>query len=285
MVSVIIPVYNGVRTIGEQLDALRGQDYSDDWEIIVVNNCSTDNTVNLIQTYQQSMPHLRLVHALQKRNRAYARNVGTQAAHGDVFLFCDADDVVAPGWVSAMVKGLENHDLAAGRLEVGRLNSSSNWKRSEVPNGAKQPILGFLPYVVSANLGVSRRAFESVHGFSEVFTRSQDVDFTWRLQIHGYFIKDIPEAIVYYRYRDTFWQSFKQTVKFADAHVLLYKHFACYGMPRSPVKEAGQRYLWLAKKAKCLLGRSPQAKMKWLYQFELSWGRLLGSIRYRTLYL
>ncbi len=132
---------------------------------------------------------------------------------------------------------------------------------------------------------MSRRAFDSVRGFSEVFVRGQDVDFAWRLQLQGYLIEDVPEAVVYYRYRDTFWQNFKQIVEFADAHVLLYKHFACYGMPRSSMKAAGQRYWWLVRKAKCLLGNSPKAKMNWLYQFELSWGRLLGSIRYRTLYL
>lgn len=66
MLSVIIPAHNAANTLGEQLEALKAQEYDGNWEIVVVNNGSTDNTVKVIQDYQHLMPHLRLVHALER---------------------------------------------------------------------------------------------------------------------------------------------------------------------------------------------------------------------------
>jgi glycosyltransferase involved in cell wall biosynthesis len=284
MISIIIPVRNGARTVGEQLEALASQDYAGEKEIIVADNGSTDTTVAVVEAYRSHMPYLRLVAASERPGASHARNTGVSHARGDLYLFTDADDIVAPGWVTALAAALEEHDLVVGVMQTSRLNEQLAWQRPSPPNGA-QPVLGFLPYAPGGNFGVTRRAFEAAGGFSDRFYRGQDIDFSWRVQLAGYPLQVIPEAMVYYRYRDTVSQTWQQLVAFSQVHVLLYRHYAAHGMPRSSRREVTRRYRRLLRRSPALLRQSQEDKMDWLYQAALSWGRLVGSLRYQTLYL
>ncbi len=286
LLSIIIPAYNAAATLGDQLEALKAQVYKGQWEIVVVNNNSVDNTVKIVQSYQQEMPHLRLVDALAMRRRAYAYNVGAKAAQGDAFIFCDADDIVAPGWLAAMDRALEMYDVVVGGLEVETLNR--NAPPRPAPNtGADYKMMQFLPFGMTCNFAVSREAFEAVGGFVDDLTSGGDVDLSWRLQLHGYKIYDVPEAIVHYRYRQTFWALWKQFARFGYYQPLLYRRFKLYGMPRSPVRRVFRQYKRLLKKAVRILisGEEPDEKAKWVCHSATHLGRMCGSLRYRTLYL
>lgn len=283
LLSVVIPAYNAAETLDAQLEALKAQQYDGDWEIVVVNNDSTDNTVKLVQEYQHSMPHLRLIHATAKHNKSYARNMGAEAAQGTAFIFCDADDVVAPGWLQAMAEALAHHDFVAGSREVETLNQAAIWRPSH-SHGAGHRIFDFLPFVSSSNMAVSREGFEVVGGFSEEFFSSHDVDFSWRLQLQGYTIYDAPGALIHYRYRASWWGVWKQTVGFAESQILLYKRFMPQGMPPPKLREARKRYRYLIRSAP-YAWREHQSRARWIRTLAICWGRLRGSIRYRILAL
>ncbi len=283
-ISVIIPVYNGYDTLSEQLDALNNQTYSDIWELIVVDNGSTDKTVELVEAYQKKMPHLRLVTAVDGKGAAYARNQGAKAARAYKLLFSDDDDIVDREWIATMFQALEKHHVVTGSLDTETLNNNHIWIR-RAPYSAKKKILEFLPYAVSCNVGISREAFEKVGGFSEEFLRGQDIDLSWRLQLNGYEIHDVPEALVFYRFRSDLKGMWWQITAYAMSHVHLYRHYAQHGMPRSSFRKALKRYKWLIKRSYCLVLDKPQCRVKWFYTAALCWGRLIGSIRYRKFYL
>lgn len=282
--SVIIPAYNAADTLAAQLDALKAQTYSGDWEIVVVDNGSTDGTAALVREYQRSMPHLRLVHAPEVRGRAYACNVGAQAARGDALAFCDADDVADPGWLSALAEALEEHEVVAGAIEVHKLNQSAPWRPAPFVS-ATEPVLDFLPYASGTSFALSREAFEAVNGFSVGIPPCEDIDISWRLQLAGYTLHDAPSAVMHCRYRSSLRGLWKQTVTYAEAHVFLYKRFRAYGMPRSSIRQALRRYGWLLRRLPRLHRVSRRGRIKWLRTLALCWGRLRGSLRYRTLYL
>ncbi len=284
MISIIIPVRNGETTLGEQLEALAAQEYAGEWEIVIANNNSTDQTVTLVAWYQQHMPHLRLVDASAVRGVSYARNAGAAKARGDAFIFCDADDIVAPGWLAAMGAGLREHDFVAGVMQTAHLNKEMRWRRPPPPGGDR-PVLGFLPYAQGGNCGISRHVFEAVGGFSNHFLQGQDIDFSWRVQLLGYHLHVIPKAIIYYRYRDSLPQTWRQLVAYSRVHVQLYHHYADHGMPRSSRREVMRRYRRMLRQSLGLYRQPPEAKMNWLYMAALSWGRLAGSMRYQRLYL
>ena len=73
-VSVVIPAHNAAGTIRAQLDAVLGQQWTGTWEVIVVDNRSTDNTLAIVEECAQRDPRLRIVQALERKGIGYTRN-------------------------------------------------------------------------------------------------------------------------------------------------------------------------------------------------------------------
>lgn len=283
VVSVIIPVYNCVTTLGAQLQALQHQAFDNPWEIIVVDNGSTDGTQLLIERYRETMPNLKMISALEMKGGAFARNKGAAIARGEIFLFCDGDDVVAPGWVSAMARALRDHDFVVGRIEVATLNEEVPEKYGN--NGTQDDLLNFLPYAIGSNMGVTRRAFEAVKGFSTAYSRCMDIEFSWRMQLAGFGLHEELLAEVYYRYRDSAWAHWKTAFSFSITHVALYKRFAAHGAKRLPIKRVLVRYHGIAVGLLHVFGMTPRQRIGWAFEIGVSLGRLWGSVRYGTFYL
>ena len=284
--SVIMPAYNAAQTIAEQLDALASQDYAGEWELLVVDNRSTDDTAAIVQRYAQQsrLPRLRLVRAAERQGRAYACNVGARTAAGSALIFCDADDVADTGWLSALAQALQQHAFVAATIEVEALNAHLPW-HPRPPNWATQRNLGFLPFAGGALMAVSRPAFEALGGFDERAPFCEDIDLSWRLQLAGFVLQPVPGAIMHVRYRGSLDAIWRQTDRFAEAHVYLYQAFAAYGMPRSSRQDVWRSYVSLAKTATRLWGKDERARAQWIRQAATAWGHMKGSLRYFTLFL
>ena len=102
LVSVVMPVRNGARYIGEQLTALAAQSYHGPWELVVADNRCTDRTVSVVERFRSALPVVRLVEASTRVSLNHARNVGAAAAAGELLAFCDADDVADRDWLAAL---------------------------------------------------------------------------------------------------------------------------------------------------------------------------------------
>jgi glycosyltransferase involved in cell wall biosynthesis len=96
LVSVVIPVRNGLPFLDTQLHALADQDYSGDFEVVVSDNGSTDGTRAHVDRMSFPFP-LRCVDSSQVRGVSHARNVGIAAARGEFLAITDHDDAVHPG--------------------------------------------------------------------------------------------------------------------------------------------------------------------------------------------
>jgi len=106
--SVIVPVHNGALQLSRCLDALRLSDY-DSFEVIVVDDCSTDNSPQIVQRF--GARYLRTPH---KMGPGGARNLGVEQARGEIVLFVDADVVVPPGALRRISEQFEQDaELAA----------------------------------------------------------------------------------------------------------------------------------------------------------------------------
>jgi glycosyltransferase involved in cell wall biosynthesis len=116
-VTVIVPVWNGEDTISACLEALHRQTLpTDEVEIIVVDNGSTDKTLSIIDGY----PTVKLL--IESQPGSYiARNRGLESAQGDYVAFTDADCVPHPDWLAAglkRIKGLKNPGIVGGAIEL-----------------------------------------------------------------------------------------------------------------------------------------------------------------------
>ena len=194
LVSVVVPVRNGADYLQEQLDALARQRSCVPIEIVIADNGSTDDTLSIVRNNMSRFAQLRIADASDHPGAAYARNVGMRAAQGDFLVFCDADDVVADDWINALALVAREADVVAGRLETRMINPPRALMQrgmlhlDEAAAEHRAPVaLRFLPYAVSANLGVWRDVIDAIGDWDERYRiYMEDVDFSWRAQLHGY---------------------------------------------------------------------------------------------------
>lgn len=197
--SVIMPCLNADATIAVQLDALALQQWSQPWELIVSDNGSTDRSVDIANSYSDRFDSLRVIHAPGRKTSSHPRNVAARAATSDNLAFCDADDEVAPGWVAAMGDALASHDVVHGRILFDKFNEADYAARAA--QGWKDGLYTgrFLPGASSGNCGIKRWIHEAIGGFDESLPRFVDSDYFWRLQLEGFKLHYVPDAILQYR--------------------------------------------------------------------------------------
>lgn len=109
--SIIVPAYNAARDIERCLDSLLDQDFNDDYEIIVVNDGSKDNTAVILDGYQKRYPGV--FHIITKENGGLpsARNAGMDAARGQWICFCDSDDYIKKNALSYVVNNFVDDSI------------------------------------------------------------------------------------------------------------------------------------------------------------------------------
>ncbi|MCX0243811.1 bifunctional glycosyltransferase/CDP-glycerol:glycerophosphate glycerophosphotransferase [Streptomyces drozdowiczii] len=104
--TLIVPAYNVQGYIGECLDSVLGQDFTD-FEVIGVDDCSPDGSGAILDTYAARDDRLRVLHLTENVGLGRARNAGLDQATGDYILFLDSDDTLAPGSLSAIAARLD----------------------------------------------------------------------------------------------------------------------------------------------------------------------------------
>lgn len=108
MISIIIPVYNCEKYIERCLNSIESQSYPD-YEVVIVNDGSTDNTKEIIEKHRKSDKKIISLYQDNKGVSA-ARNTGLKNAHGNLIVFIDSDDYIEPNYLKRLSHGLENHN-------------------------------------------------------------------------------------------------------------------------------------------------------------------------------
>lgn len=203
-VSVVIAARDAAATLPDQLRALAAQRTERPWEVIVADNGSTDGTREVVEDARSWLPQARLVDASSTPGAGAARNTAARVARGDTLLFCDADDVVAPGWIDTLGAAVRRDGVVAGRLEWHRLNDRAARRSRALPqvDGLQytEP-LPWLPCAAASNLGIGRELFHRIGRFDPRARWLQDTDLCWRAQLAGSPLRFEPAAVVHMRLR------------------------------------------------------------------------------------
>ncbi|MCP3857416.1 MAG: glycosyltransferase [Actinomycetia bacterium] len=281
--SVVIPVRNGGPWLAEQLTSLVAQTHTGKWELIMVDNGSTDDTVAVAESFADRID-LKVVPAHEQAGINYARNTGIAASVGELIVHCDADDIAEPGWLDALVTAAADHHLVGGRLDEEILNQGQDVWRPRVPTDRLHQ-LDWLPFVIGANLAVWREALDAVGGWNEEFVGgNDDLDLSFRIQLDGWRIGYCSDAVIQYRHRAGLGALFRQFRNYGRMDPLLHRDFRAAGHPPSTVPSALKRYVCLVLGIPSL-ARGPEARGEWTHTLAFTLGRLEGSLKARTLYL
>jgi GT2 family glycosyltransferase len=275
---VVIPVLDQAALLDEQLQAISQQELQVPFDVIVADNGSHDDTLSVIARWAEHDPRIRGIDASERRGPAAARNAGAAQAAGDALAFCDADDVVRPGWLARCAAALGAADLVAGGYDFDALNG----RRGSAPVQHYTSQFDFLPAGLGANLAVRTEAFRSVGGFDETLTAGEDIDLCWRMQLQGRRFMAAPDAVVAKRERTDARSRRRQSFVYGRHDAVLYKRFRSSGMRRN-TRLTVRTYAWLALNAPLALV-SASRRSVWSRSLFLRLGRLCGSVQQRVLY-
>jgi GT2 family glycosyltransferase len=283
--SVIIPCLNAAAVLGTQLEALAEQSWEGDWEVLLADNGSTDGSRQVFDQYQGRIPNLRWVDASDRKGQAHAKNLASAMATGDALLFCDADDEVGPGWLTALGGALSEHDFVACRYDNEKLNPE--WVRRTHLNPQKDGLTRYdyppyLPHAGGGGLGVKRWLHEEIGGFDESMPALEDTDYCWRIQRAGHAFVFVPDAVVHIRHRHDLGSIFRQGISYGLHNVLIYKKYRPLGMPRLGWTPGALRWLKLVLRTPLMLW-TRDGRARWAWQLGWRIGRLNGCWRYRVL--
>ena len=202
-VSIIIVNYNGKELLQKCLDSLLKVNY-DNFEIILVDNNSTDGTVEFIT---KNYPSLIIIKLDSNKGFAEPNNVAAKISKGKYLLFLNNDTVVTPNFISEMVKVMETDKKIAVCQSLllkpdGSVDSSGDFiDHLGVVYNSKTEIdeIREVSSARGASMLVRSDIFEKLDGFDQkFFVTFEDVDLCWRSWILGYRVLIIPTSIVYH---------------------------------------------------------------------------------------
>jgi len=212
LISVVIPNWNGARFLPTCLDSLRHQTYPD-FEVIVVDNASTDKSVELIE---REYPEVRLVKLPTNRGLTGGANAGIQVTRGEIIALLNNDTEADPRWLRELHCALEadpGAGMAASKMLLfdrrdvihsagdfyradGVPGNRGVWERDEGQFDGTRRVFGACGGAAAYRWAM----LEEIGLFDEdFFMYCEDVDLDWRAQLAGYPCAFAPRAIVYHR--------------------------------------------------------------------------------------
>jgi len=190
-VSVVIPAFNEERVIGQCLESLNRVDFpKESFEVIVVDNSSTDRTVEVARLFTSSLNLTVLKKA--KGHISAVRNLGAAAARGHYLAFLDADMLVSPDWLRRAVSVFSAHSVGVIGAPHG-IPEGASWVARVWYQQRQADRPGRVSYVASGNLLISRSHFLLVGGFDEHIETNEDCDLCHRARAAGLSVRACPE--------------------------------------------------------------------------------------------
>ncbi len=202
MISIIIPVYNGAEWLAEAIESCLNQDYQYLYEIIIIDDGSTDDSLSIAKSYlnheKNNFKNRNFIKIISQINKglATARNTGIMNAIGDYILFLDADDILLPNALAEINKA------AQGKVDI----IAPSFK--EFGLGNREVILMENPTLEDFKTGnrlgycaaIRRSALLEIGGYSpKMVWGAEDYHLWFNLLTRGYKLMTIPEVLWMYR--------------------------------------------------------------------------------------
>lgn len=198
LVSIVLPTYNGERFIKESIDSVLAQTYSN-WELIIVNDCSKDNTLSIVNDYAKNDSRIKVISNSSNQNLPVSLNIGFREAKGEYYTWTSDDNIFKPNAIEYMVNYLDNHsdvDLLSCSFDIINEDGSfyTNFRNLDSRN-----ILQLAEYCnVGACFMYTRDIALKVGEYDKNMFCAEDYDYWCRIALIGN-IKYIDENLYKYR--------------------------------------------------------------------------------------
>jgi len=188
-VSIVVPVYNDPDGVRATLDSLVAQSTDSPYEIVVVDNDSTDRTPEVVRSYENDHDHLTLVHEREIQSSYAARNTGIRNTDSETLAFVDADMTVPEDWLDSALAAFESADAdyMGCHVELALPEDPSLAARYDHHTGF--PVEGYLEqqgFAPTCCLVVRREVFADVGLFDHRLVSGGDKEFGNRVSEAGY---------------------------------------------------------------------------------------------------
>jgi GT2 family glycosyltransferase len=219
-VSVVVATYNRQARLGRLLDSLGAQRNAPPFEVVVVDDGSTDGTGRVLEDRHPPSFTLRVVRQQSNRGPAAARNAGWRAATGDVVCFTDDDCRPEPDWLGRLLAALEGVDVAQGRTvpdpaEAGNRGPFSRTMHVPYEQG----------FYETCNIAYRRQWLHDLGGFDERFRfpQGEDTDLAWRARGAGARTAFAADAVVRHAVWPSDFTAHLRDMRRRDGLVLMYR--------------------------------------------------------------
>lgn len=203
-VTVLMPVYNGSKYLQESIDSIQNQTYSD-FEFIIIDDASTDNTWEILEFNAQKDKRIRLLRNLQNLGLIKTLNKGIYAALGQYIARQDADDISLPNRLESQVKALEGSSGFAMVSSNIQVITDTNKKPVEIMLRSCEPALVSWHLIFHNHIGghsqvmYRKNTILALNGYSEAYTYIEDYELWCRLSMAGQKIMILPQILLSYR--------------------------------------------------------------------------------------
>ncbi|MFA4960909.1 MAG: glycosyltransferase [Candidatus Pacearchaeota archaeon] len=218
--SIVVPCYNEGKSIGKNIEALLASEYPGLEKIIIVDDCSTDNSFDIIKAYAKKYPKIMVVQTPTNTGRAAgAKNYGAKFVKTELIGFSDADSFPEKNAISNMVGFFNDNEMGAVTSRVlveNRKNMLSKIQSIEYKIIAfTRKLLGFLDsiYVTNGPLSIYRKkAFDDVGGF-DYKNLTEDIEITWHFVAKGWKVQMAVLANIYSIVPEKFNEWWRQRIR------------------------------------------------------------------------
>lgn len=195
-VSIILPVYNGEKYLGESLNSILKQTYTD-WELIIVNDCSTDTSVDIIYDYMKRDQRIKLISNEVNKKLPASLNIGFSSATGEYLTWTSDDNIYLESAIEKMVNYLDNHNdmlVCAGMKSIDDVgNIFAEW-------GAYSDDFMFYQDGVGACFMYKRKVLDDLGGYDTNMFLVEDYEYWLRILTNYGSIGYIDEKLYLYRF-------------------------------------------------------------------------------------